>query len=709
MKNNINLSTGKLVDILTKKTKYCYFVEGQYQRPFVWTLNVILNDFINVIYSFLLKRIEDEYYEYKFGNVGFSTLEEVNKKYYSSSFLDYILSILDGGHRIRLFMCLYIVLLILKYNKEGKEYINIDEYIKVKGGEYKLDGIGLLKDDFKGFYSFINSTKIEDILEPKDKEFKCEKIKKLFKADSDTCEKSMKEVFYFLLYSLKGSYREEGIDSLPEEIDYGSAIDSILNGIILYNEDVPYDEKWEYFRNKNGRGMPLADKYLYSRQLINTIQDDELREKVNLSFTGFDEKCKELEKKKEYSTEYKDVMTFVMSEMYKLILYENNVTKCTDKKTTIFSDSRLGLNIVQCKNKVLIDGVDIEKYFNMCDSFVDFLNNPLGDTNSSLCKTNYLFYDFSRKSNVVTWSIMATSVFILRKYYNEEKSEKYVFDCLLKYMLLYYIDNYLLPGSNVAWFHNGISELNNILYSNRNNDFDETKIKIARLLDREFSARDKLQLVNGLNSSILGVSISGNGKALTGGQPIAIRIITLYFEAFIVDKLNIRGSNGLNKYFSNLYNNNSSGYDLDHIFPKKKFNDALKEYDKKISPDNDFDQSKIGNFVLLESNLNKTKGDDECKNSNIYSQSYFYSTKLLNKNNKYDLSNETLSLIPFKRYNEDELNNPTLPFVDERTKDIANNFINWVFSTYEENKKIINSITEDNEEVKTYTEVVYVD
>ena len=145
MKKNINIIAETLINIITKETKYCYFVESQYQRPFVWTLNVILNDFINVVYSFLLRRLEDEYYEYHYDTIGSSQIEEINKKYVSQKFADCILSILDGGHRIRLFMCLYIVLLVLKYQKEGKEYLNVDEYIKVTNGEYKLDGIGLLK------------------------------------------------------------------------------------------------------------------------------------------------------------------------------------------------------------------------------------------------------------------------------------------------------------------------------------------------------------------------------------------------------------------------------------------------------------------------------------------------------------------------------------------------------------------------------------
>jgi len=711
---NINISPIKLSDVITKESKYCYFIESQYQRPFVWTLNVILNDFINVVYSFLLKRKEDEYHEYKYGTIGTSPIQEVNEKYCADNFADFVLSILDGGHRIRLFMCLYIVLLVLKYSKEGKEYINIDEYIKIKNGEYKLDGLGLLKDDFKGFYSYINSTKINEILKPKDKSLKADKIRKLFMVDSDTCEKSMREVFYFLLYSLQGLYSEDGVDILPEEVDYDFSINAILKGIILYDEEVPYDEKWEFFRNRNGRGMPLADKYLYSRQLINAIQNNDLREKVNLLFIGFDKKCKALEKEREFLKEYKDVMTFIMSEIYKLILYKNKIIKYTDKKQNIFSNSKIGLNIVQCKYNVLIDGKDIEEFFVLCDNFADFLSDPLGKIHSSLCKTNYLFYDFSRKTNVVTWHLIATSVFLLRKYYFDEEHEKVIFNYLLHYMLLYYMCNYLLPGSNVSWFRNGISKLNNSLYTNRNSNFNEVKIKIAESLKMDFDLIDKSQLIEVLNSSCtLGVSVDGKGKDQKGGYPIAIRIIMLYFEAFIIDKLGITGNNGLNDFFSKLYNNGKSDYDLDHIFTKKKYNENIKEYDNRIPFDNNFDKSKLGNFVFLESNLNRTKSDDESKNTDVYSQSSFYSTKLLNISNKCDLSNDKLLLIPFKRYDEKTINNPSIGFVEERTRDISNCFVNWVFSTYEDFKKILDNkkdstiVAEDDKKVTT--EVVYSD
>jgi len=696
-----------LQNVLTKKCQYCYFIESQYQRPFVWTLSIILNDFINVVYAFLLRRKEDEYYEYKFGTIGTSYIEEVNKKYINPvEFSDYVKSILDGGHRIRLFMCLYITLLVLKYRKENKEYLNLDDFIKVKNGEYKLDGIGSLKDDFKGFYSFINKTKINDILKTKNKEFKPERIKKLFNKESDCCEKSMKEVFYFILYSLQGLYSDEGIDSLPEEVDYDFSIDAILNGITLYNESVPYDEKWYYFKNRNGRGISVADKYLYSRQLINTVQNDALREKVNSLFIEFDKKCKTLEKEKEYLKEYKDLVTFIMSEVFKLVLYENNIVKYTDKKLNIFSDAKIGLNISQCKHKILNDGKDIEKYFVLCNEYADFLSNPLGNCDSYLHKTNYLFYDFSRKTNVVIWSLIATSVFLMRKYYSDGENEKTIFDYVLHLMLFYYLSTYLLPGHNVSWFHNEISKFNKILFSMRNCDFEKTNNELYKIVNYNFGGTDKSQFIQQLTSSCkflqkLTPDSNGKYKDGRGGYPTAIKLITLYFEACVVDIVGIKANRGLRDYFVKICNEGRNIFDIDHIFPKIKYNEEL-EKANDINFIKDSDNSKIGNFVMLENGLNRSKGDDENKNY-VYTQSTFYTTSLINSNNKSDLTNEQISKLPFKRYNEEILNNPTLSFIDNRSNEIAYTFVNWVYSVIEKYKPI----KLENVETSFTTEVVY--
>ena len=116
--------------------------------------------------------------------------------------------------------------------------------------------------------------------------------------------------------------------------------------------------------------------------------------------------------------------------------------------------------------------------------------------------------------------------------------------------------------------------------------------------------------------------------------------------------------------------------------------------------DKESDNSKLGNFVMLESSLNRSKGDNLDKNSSHYSNSNFYLTSLLNENVRKELTNTQLSNIDFERFSEEKLNSFSTDNVDKRTIYLVDKYVDWIYDLSFDRK-----IAEAS---KMVTETVYV-
>ena len=112
---------------------------------------------------------------------------------------------------------------------------------------------------------------------------------------------------------------------------------------------------------------------------------------------------------------------------------------------------------------------------------------------------------------------------------------------------------------------------------------------------------------------------------------------------------------------------------LDHIIPVKQYNEIVK-------CEKDVDNSPVGEMALIEGTLNSSKGDDMSKNSISYINSGFYLTAFLLKSTKKSLNKETLDLIDFDRYSEEELNNFTVFEVDKRTMYLVDTYVDWIYN-----------------------------
>ena len=125
--------------------------------------------------------------------------------------------------------------------------------------------------------------------------------------------------------------------------------------------------------------------------------------------------------------------------------------------------------------------------------------------------------------------------------------------------------------------------------------------------------------------------------------------------------------------FYNLWVKNGKNYkyNLDHWYPQKLFKNK----------ENDLDYQHIGNLVLLEDSLNKSKQDDVSVNSDYYTQSRYCQTLLLDNNKRGVFTNDqisTINLFNFERFSTDEVNNPTLENIRKRGDTYEKYFINFI-------------------------------
>ena len=119
---------------------------------------------------------------------------------------------------------------------------------------------------------------------------------------------------------------------------------------------------------------------------------------------------------------------------------------------------------------------------------------------------------------------------------------------------------------------------------------------------------------------------------------------------------------------------------LDHWYPENKFNGS----------DDFVEYHRLGNIVLLEESLNKSKQDNNEKNVRYYTQSKYIQTLLMCSENRGTFYNTTISEInkyPYLcRYNDDIINEPTLDIIRERTKKYEKFFIDFIKEFIENNK-----------------------
>jgi hypothetical protein len=136
--------------------------------------------------------------------------------------------------------------------------------------------------------------------------------------------------------------------------------------------------------------------------------------------------------------------------------------------------------------------------------------------------------------------------------------------------------------------------------------------------------------------------------------------------------------------------NKNKGYNTDHWYPKNKFE----------NDENAHRYTQIGNMVLLEDSLNKSKQDNNEKNSKIYAQSNYFHTLLLEKDNRGILTNHQIDIInkefPITRLSEYDVNNPSLENISKRTEDFKKFFVKFIRDFIENDEYSDYSLEENN-------------
>jgi hypothetical protein len=156
-------------------------------------------------------------------------------------------------------------------------------------------------------------------------------------------------------------------------------------------------------------------------------------------------------------------------------------------------------------------------------------------------------------------------------------------------------------------------------------------------------------------------------KRLVYGNPSdrnIIKKILLFYEYITIKNCGISHYNLHNVLISKEPSN------LDHIIPHSIIKNRFEN--------EEFDESPLGNIVLLNEFSNKQKGANVFENDSIYRESKIYTTSLLVENSRSSLPNSVLNKLNIGRYSKEEINSENFNY-EKRTEEITNRIVKWIF------------------------------
>lgn len=660
-----------LQDILFgEEDKDINVIENIIQRELVWpisSMEIFWHDVLECI-KINIDGVKNGYFNKVFdksymnaGNIEYSVIDNCNKGKLIPLERGNYKSIVDGSqrNRISLFMVLAFMYEIDKSNK--KEYMDLSPF-KSDNGEYKLMEVGI--DKLKKFYTHLETMSISEIAIFINK-YTIEDFSKKFKNLDE-------ERNYFDVFTLYTKYIERDIIGTYSIED---SFKIVMNNIYFYEESIDEDSKFDRFVDRNKKGTPMSDESMYPKYIINQY-DDNGKEMVYEAFKRAKMKAEEAQIKPHKDGRFRktksglDAFLYIMIESLKISLgTEYNKGKDINLKSVFSSTFDLGnieYGIEKCFRNELVfntakDAVD---FFNLCSNIAEFLIKDSFSRHDNIYDDYYYLRDFA-KPDVLWWYFIKPSYIANSKYIYKRKRFEFIKKMLYRIYSFYIVHR----GSGDTNSQNLINLLENIsalMITFMGEDEDFEKI-IRSEVSKYISNAGGYDI---LYATVYGLSYTHNANRN------AIENVFIAMEYDLCEKYDIDTS----VFYGLWKRKNGKPFNLDHWLPENKFKDK----------DNWVEYHQIGNLVLLEESLNKSKQDEMCLNSQYYTQSNYVQTKLFSKKNRGPFPNKILDSINnypyFLRVDEEILNNPSIEEIRERTKKLATFFVDFIKNFVENNE-----------------------
>ena len=659
-----------LNDLLTKtKDLNVYVIENTMQREFVWSykdIETLWYDIIQCIESNIDDKGKDlvgsRVFSKKYldlGSIEISSIDKCNMHYLTHVEGVKYHSLVDGSQRNRLSMFIIIAFLyeMAKINKYDKVDLS---HLKIYDNVFKLIEIG--NNKLHNFYQKIENSSVSQL----STEIKCKD--KLFKK----FEKDNFERDYFYTFSLMVDLIEE---SIIGRFDLGDCLNIFLNNVVFTIEEIDTEYKFSRFVDRNKKGTPMSDESMYPKLLINNFNETEKTDVYN-AFKEFKDlafKTQYTDKKGEPAT-FKptkskvDSLLFIMIESLKIRLGEwyflDETINLKKIFTSTFDLGNIDYGIDKCFTKHIVFNTanDAISYFKECKRMSDFLLYDSFSNTGDLSSDFYYFRDFNGGKNVMWWYFIKPCYLIKTRYQDENDDRyKYIKDKLFALYCFYVVHR--ASDTNSQNLINLLEKISCFLIVNKNTDEISFKQKLNDIIKQYI---DNSNGYEGIKQQVERLSID----FASNRNPIICVLISL--EYFLCKKYGICTDD-----FFRLWKRSNSSFNIDHWLPENVFKDEI----------NKSEYQQIGNLVLLEGSLNKSKQDNTYLNSDYYTQSKINQTLLMNKDNRGTYSNSILDKINSDgivyRVNKEMLNNPSLDLIRDRTKFYADFFVNFIRESIE--------------------------
>lgn len=656
------LSPKSLFDILCgDEDKSVNIIENIIQRELVWSLPCIETFWHDVLEciriniantkSGLRGKVFDKAYM-NAGNIEYSTIDATNKDAVKPLDVGEHKSIVDGSQRNRISLFMVLAYMFEKCKINDKEYVDLS-YFKSDNGEYKLMEIGIGKLD--SFFHKIETTTIAELSKEINKRSLDKRTKKFQKNDE--------ERDYFEVFALYAQYIERDIIGT---YDIEDAFYISLNNIYFYEEKIDEESKFDRFVDRNKKGTPMSDESMYPKYIINQFGAE--KEKVYKAFKRFEAKASEAQiKPKQTGGKFRTTKSgvgailYIMIENLKISLAkEAKRGKNVDLKnvfSSTFDLANIDYGVEKCFRKGLVFNTpdDAVNYFNQCYDLAEFLIKDSFSRHENIYEDCYYLRDFGTP-DVLWWYFIKPSYIAQKEFSSNDERFKFIKKMLYRVYSFYVVHR----GSGDTNSQNLINLLERIssLMITSSEELDDFEKKIRSDVSSYISNAGGYMA---LHSTIFGLSYAHKSKS-------AIEQIFIAMEYDLCERFGL-DTGVLHSLFKR---KDGKSFNLDHWYPENEFKDK----------ENWVEYQQIGNLVILEDSLNKSKQDKKEVNSKYYTQSKYIQTLLMDKENRGTFNNKTIDFINnypyFLRLDEYDTNNPTIELIRERTTKYAKFFVEFI-------------------------------
>lgn len=651
--NNRNSVPTSFRDILSDGSRNLYVIEESLQRPYVWNSNTI-ETICNEIFEMFVTNINESkrsIYDRLYVELNEIVCGEVDDHNKTSDIFKIpglkIESCVEGSQRIRTMAIFFLDLLFFLSKENDEEYVNIERF-KNSDDEIKLRVIGNEgKSSFANLIEYVSTETVKKI----SKDISKKDIDKCRNKFSNDEEKDLIDTFLYIGKLISNKFEEESLS-------FKECIEIFLNNSFVFKRDVSKENKIQTFVDYNRLIVPMAEEHFYPRLIINKVSGEE-RKTVYETYQKFIAITKKIEEEKIFIKTKGGAKPELFIETKVLDLQLARRGRKNLKHKYSLGDYDYGLEASMNRHYHLTSYEDIIEYFSECITYANFILETFKNHEDKSTNTFYFRNIWSDKMGL--WWSFYTPCYLMCEYLKDTKKRQLVNDLLYK-SYIQFILSWAFSETNRDSYSAILCKLGDIIIKHHNSEYTIFENKCLTLMNSQITYNNNSW--ERMNDNLRDLSYIKNDK-----EKMAIKQILLAQEKYLVDKYNFSDE----VLFDAWTKHSGKEINLDHWLPNSvsEGNEELRDA-----------SNKLGNFVLLESNLNQSKGNDFGKNNQLYCQSSFIGTKLMSKEyicgistDKKEIMNNDEYVI---RYDVDTINNPKIDNINQRKRALMNFIISYI-------------------------------